>query len=638
MACAPRVWPAHRGSGLRTAGLACAPRVCLRTADLVVARRGYARAVLGSLRDRDLARDSAHDSARDPRWVLAALCLLHLLLALPGAGSRGIIAEEIQPYLHAYPVVVDDDREGNLGLWPPYDAATLETSRSHAPAPGWVGTEQWPQIAYQGRDRIYPLFVRGHQTTLGSSVGLLLAPLLGDGVAVAAMEACLPTQSLLALVWGLARRCGLSWPWAALACAGCLLSPGLWFFTRTGYGFELGSRVFMLVALWLAARRDQPLDWRRATGIGLALAAAVLARATIVVTVAPALIILLVHPLRWPAPQVARTTAWARFVWAGALGATLTVAFVALALGVLPFSATIAPAADLPLTELDTRTAVAPMTALVQLAWVADPRMLLAPLAAGELELGLSIPAALIGATVAGAAGARWWRGEAGDGERMFVCGLLGNALFGAWLYGKPWQFQLGMALEPLFVLAVVEQLRAVHRARPRLGQALAAAALLARLATLISLVWAEAHTANPMLSGAAQRAVLTEVEARDPSGDTLVTTTYNHVGVFEAWTGETMRPLHAWPALRSELGDAHLDGVWGELLDRTPMCAVLWTTGANVFEGPMPDQPGLRASLQRALAKRGRTVAQRRSFASEAGVEAYELWWLSGCPDPEAL
>src|SRR5262249_37742808 len=143
---------------------------------------------------------------------------------------------------------------------------------------------------------------RGHQTAIGTYWGIALGPLLGGGIAGVRRSSVLMGLGLLLLAWGLARRLGLSRGWATVAALGCAASPGLWFFCRTGYAYELASRVLMLSALFLAAPRT-PLSWRRAAAAGTAFAGAVLCRATIAATLAPALLLLLFHPLRWKGPR-----------------------------------------------------------------------------------------------------------------------------------------------------------------------------------------------------------------------------------------------------------------------------------------------------------------------------------------------
>lgn len=560
-----------------------------------------------------------------PVW-LPALLLLQLALAWPGAGQRGIIAEEVQPYLRSYPVVLGEPRPGApVRPWPPNDDPAL--ARGGPISPRWVGTGQWPQLAWQGRDRVWPLFVRGHQTALGSWWGITVAPALGDGIVGVRRSSVLLGLLLTALLVALGRRCGQRARVVALAGLLCVLSPGLWFFTRTGYGFELASRVLMLAALVLAAR-PAPIDLRRGALLGVCVAAALLSRITIAVTLGPALILLLVDPRRWPGPT--------RFVWPGVVAGALTAALVGLALATLPFWPGTTPGADLPLAGLAARTLVAPLCLFMQLAWVVDPTVILAPLVAGAttIDLARAVLPALLGGGVLVAALIRWWRGRSGDGERMFVAAALGNALGGAWLYGDPAQFQLGMALEPLFTLALAEQLAALATVRRRVAAALLVALLGARALTLAALWHGERTTANPMLSGEAQRAVVAALAELDASR--VLTTDYNHVGVLEAWTDDRTRPLHGWPLLGTRGREVRrLHAAFAAIVDGFPVCHVLFSVGGNLVAGEFSEPAIARAGLERALRERGRTVDRRQVFVSEAGTPALELWSLSGCDEP---
>src|SRR5262249_53900372 len=157
---------------------------------------------------------------------LALIALVHLAVAWPGLARRGVIAEEIQPYLRSYPRVLDTAGD-TVGLLPPND--------DPAGGPRFVGTRHGPEVARHGPARVWPLFVRGHQTAIGTYWGIALAPLLGGGVVGVRRSSVLLDLVLLGLVWGLARRLGLSRAAATLAALGCALSPGLWFFARTGY-------------------------------------------------------------------------------------------------------------------------------------------------------------------------------------------------------------------------------------------------------------------------------------------------------------------------------------------------------------------------------------------------------------------
>ncbi len=562
-------------------------------------------------------------------WLLV-LVVLHLVLAWPGAGERGIIAEEVQPYLHHYPLVVDGDSDRRLDeparAWPPHTDESMRAAllAGQSIEPHWVGTGQWPVLAWHGPDRIWPVFVRGHQTALGSWWGIALAPVLGEGIAGIRRSSVLLGLILILLVAAIAIRCGLDPAFVGLAGLICVLSPGLWFFTRTGYGFELASRVLMLAALAIAARRA-PLDLARGALIGVVVAAAILSRATIAVTLGPALILLLVAPRRW--------SGLLRLVWPGLIGVVLPVALVGAALASLPFWSGTTPGADLPIAALASRTLVAPACLFVQLAWVVDPRLVLDPLVAGSLEVGLArglVPAG-IGLAVLVVAVLRWSRGRSRDGERMFVVAVLSNALVGAWLYGDPMQFQLAMALEPLFALALAEQLAELWVVRRRAATGLIATLILARALSLADLWQTERTTGNPMLSGRAQAAVVAELAQLDATR--VLTTDYNHAGVFEAWSGERTMLVHGWPLLASRGGNVdRLALGFGSILDGFAICHVLFTVGDNLVAGEFTEPRVAGQGLEAALAERGRVVGERQVFVSEAGTPAFELWSLSGC------
>jgi len=238
---------------------------------------------------------------------------------------------------------------------------------------------------------------------------------------------------------------------------------------------------------------------------------------------------------------------------------------------------------------------------------------------------------ALLGGVVLGVGLLRWWRGRSGDGERMFIAATLGNALGGAWLYGDPAQFQLAMALEPLFALALAEQLGALGSTHRRVAGGLIAAVIVARALTLGSLWHGERVTANPMLSGQAQRAVLAELAQLDAAR--VLTTDYNHAGVFEAWSDERMQLVHGWPLLASRGQSVEqLQAAFGSILDGFAICHVLFNAGDNLVAGEFSAPATARVGLERALVERGRTVGRRRVFVSAAGTPALELWWLSGC------
>ncbi|MFO0552190.1 MAG: hypothetical protein U0271_27635 [Polyangiaceae bacterium] len=565
---------------------------------------------------------------------LALVALVHLAVAWPGAAERGVIAEEVQPYLRRYPAVLDlqmeqgsrEHADEHLAFLPPNDDPAV---RAAADAGGetssrWVGTNQWPEVGYQGRTRNYPVFVRGHQTSIGTMWGVAGAPLLGGGIGGVRRANVLLGLVLLGLTWALARRLGLSRALATFAAIGCALSPGLFWVGRTGYGYEIASRVLMMAALFAIASTGR-LSTKHAVLGGLAFAGAILSRATIATTLVPPLLLMALHPRRF--------AGWPRLATLLGVGGGVPVAFVALALATLPFAAGTEPAATLSLDALAGRTLVTPAMAAVQLAWVADARMILTPLIEGGVTVSMGWVRPLLGGVVLVIALARWWFGRAREGERLFVAGLLGNSLIGAWLYGSPLQFQLGMALEPLFVLAVAHQLHDLGERRA-LHAVLACVALLGvRAVTLRSVIWSERSTDNPMLSGVAQRSLVTALRERGVRGDDLVTTTYDHVGVLESLTDERLRPVHAWRLLKAanvppDVVEAH----WRLILDDAPRCHVLLTRAPSLVAGRFADQDAVGRALEKVLTERGVAVTERLPITGDGGAVVFELLTLAPC------
>jgi hypothetical protein len=226
----------------------------------------------------------------------------------------------------------------------------------------------------------------------------------------------------------------------------------------------------------------------------------------------------------------------------------------------------------------------------------------------------------------------------------MFVVALIGNALASAWLYDDPRQFQLGMALEPLFALAVAQQLAALAArvgsansaaslTRSR-GLACAVAAVLIglRAVSLVSLALGERRTDNPMLSGRAQRALVELLSSERIAGDDLITTSYDHVGVIEALSDERLRPIHAWRLLGGGRREEPLQARWGRLLDAHPACHVLLTRAANLEAGSFSDDRAVAAALEQAAIARGARIAERRVLDGDGGRPVYELADLAPC------
>lgn len=532
---------------------------------------------------------------RTTTWLpLLLVAAIYLLLAWPGADRRGVIAEEVTPYLPRHPIVLTATQTGITPLPP------------HSPTPdiGWVRTAQWPNLAYHGEQRTWPLMIRGYQSALGTYVGLALEAPLGGGIAGIRRSSVLLGLALILLAAALARRLALSAWSTALVCA---LSPGLFFFSRTGYAFELASRIAMLLALVCAAPR-RSLTTTRAALLAACIALAILSRATILATLLPALAVLLIHPQRRPGP---------RHLTIIGLGVALPILLL-LSIGhLLGMAPGTDPTAKLALDPLAARTLLASDTLLAQLAWVVDPRTILTPLLESTPVHPPLLPA-LLGLLVLVLAAVRWWHARAGDGECMFLAAALGNALFGAWLYGDPQQFQLGMALEPLFAVCLISQLDSLSL-RPRL--ALLALLLATRAHQTLDLLRSERRTANPMLSGAAQRALVAAIDHRAP----IITTAYNHVGMIETWSNGQLPVIHAWRALRAD-DTIHFPRTWTAILDTYDPRSIVLSVGTNLFEGPYTDLPAVRAALDTALAATHRTITARQTFPCESGAPCLEL------------
>jgi hypothetical protein len=556
-------------------------------------------------------------SARRGRVALAAIAAVFLAIALPGAGSRGVTSEEVQPYLARHPFVlalVDDHAQP----MPPYEPGA-------PPPPRWVATPQWPVLAYDGETRLWPEIIRGHQTALGTYVGIALGPLLGGGVAGIQRSSVLLTLLLLPLAYLLARR---SWTFRRgpslvlvplLAPALLALTFGTLFFGRTGYAFEIASRVGMMATLVVVAGLE-PLTRRRALLAGLAAGVAILCRATIAVTLAPALAILLAHP--------ARRATWSRRALLPLVMAALPLAVVFLFALFAPFREGTAPLADFPLHSVWRRAANIPGHLLVQLAWLGDAQSMLGPVRSGAAPVRPLVLGALVGTMPVGFAITRWWRGTAGDGERMLVAGLLGNVVGGAFLYQQPSEFQLAMALEPLLAVAVAEQVGSLVATRRAWGAGVAALALAVRAQSVFFGLTLDRHGTNPMFSGRTQLGAVATLEELGVRGPELVTTTYNQAGVIEAWTRGAIRPVHAWPVLRSggagdaELLPLRLDGVLTTYRPRY----VLLSEGVNPYEGSFTDNAAVARALFATVAGKGGTIERQWAFPTESGAPGWRL------------
>lgn len=536
--------------------------------------------------------------------------IVFLLLALPNIGAMGVVSEEALPYL-TRPAIVLAFHDGAVERLAPYEPNAPSRPRAYA-------SRAWPVVGYDGASRSWPLFIRGHQTALATYFGIALSPLLGGGIEGVRRSSALLGAIVIALVGFTASRLAPSRRshHASLFAA---LSFGMLVIARTGYGFELGSRVMMMGAVALAAF-DKPPDARRSIAIGAFVGASLLCRATIATALFPALLVLLV---RRDARPTKRSLA---------LGLAVAVALPVLVVGALrwlaPFPNEESPLATLPKLDGLAMLASLPRQVLLSLAWLGDATSIWGPLARGETSLGLS--ALLVGAAISGvsvlAASVRWALGEARVGERMFVAASAGVVIGGALLYRDPNQFQLALALEPLAALALADQVDALVSKRAAFAFALVIATR--GLATYKGLSLG-AHVANPMLSGRAQRVALAKLEALGAQGSDVLTTVYNQAGVLETLSRGTFSPVNAWP-LFVGADDCRGRAAFDAIFRSERPSYVLFTVGANLYESGGIDPVAIRASFDRAASLVGIEAASEGVFATESGAPGWELVRLS--------
>jgi hypothetical protein len=110
-------------------------------------------------------------------------------------------------------------------------------------------------------------------------------------------------------------------------------------------------------------------------------------------------------------------------------------------------------------------------------------------------------------------------------------------------------------------------------------------------------------------------------LEALGATGEDVVTTSYNHAGVVEAWSGGALRPSHAWPMLT---GDA--EGGWRALFATRAPRYVLVTDGENFYEGAGAEPRAIADALERAAAENGYRIAERWKFPTESGAPGWSL------------
>lgn len=541
-----------------------------------------------------------------------------LALSLPGAGARGIVAEEVQPTLARYPHVLDATPDA--GLLPPYEREVA--------SPRWVATPQWPVLAYDGETRVWPVFIRGHQTALGSWASMALQPLLGGGVEGLQRASGVLSALLILAAWWLARRLGLGdvvspngvapGGFGPAVVAGIVtVSFGTLFFSRTGYSFELASRLGLVLSLAIAAPL-QPLSRARAVALGLVVGLTLLSRATIGVTLFPALAVLFLHDAR----KSARTT----LALAGVISVAVPLLFVALVTLVVPFASGTGPLAEFPWERLGPRMLEAPGHLAVQLAWLGDANAILDPLRSGTVPGGTHFGLAVaLGVIPFSLALLRWWRGTAGDGERMLVVAVVSNATVGSALYNSPAQFQLAIALDVLLAVALFEQLSSLR------GRAVLVAlgvVLLVKGVEVAHGLRGDASVATPMFSIRAQHAALEQLKTLGAKGPDVMTTTYNQAGVLEAWTGGALAPTHAWMLLR-RTKDVPSDWPREELkraLSFSKPRFVLLSSGPNAMDGPFADNAAVEQQLPNAALELGARLSNRWDFPTESGGPGWAL------------
>jgi hypothetical protein len=465
------------------------------------------------------------------------------------------------------------------------------------------------------------VLIRAYESAIASYVGIALGPLLGGGIAGIRRSTILLECLVIVLTAFFARRSGPKqalWVTALLA-----TSFGMIWIARTGYAFEVGSRAGMMASLAMVSRRGPPGRLRGSLA-GVLAGLAIASRATIVAALAPALAVLL-----WQRERRGVSTA----LRVGGLAALLPVAALALMVRVAPLRSGTGPLATMPLAGVLSRIALIPRHALLDLGWLGDSTSIWAPVYEGQRSFGstLLLPAALASVAVVAAA-VRFFRGRATESETMLLAALAGSLVCAAILYRDGNQFQLAPPLEPFFALAVAEQLVALDGVRwggVRAVWLVGFAALTFRVQGVARGIALDAGTANPMLSGAAQRAAVSRMRELGIRGPELVTTTYNHAGVVEAWTDEAVRPVNAWPLLMSKDRD-RLRSAWTGILATVHPKYALLTLGSNVVESGGTDVTAIGSALDDVLAAHG-IASSRTVFETESGTPGWALVSIEG-------
>ncbi len=546
--------------------------------------------------------------------VVALAVAVYLVLAWPGAGERGAVAEEVQPHLARHPRVLDvASLPGATALtaWPPYEPG-------HPAPPRFVSTPQWPVMAYDGTTRQWPILIRGHQSALGTYVSLGLGACLGDGLVGWRRATVLLGLALLVVTLAWARRqapAGLG-----LAAATLVLSWGFLSIVRTAYSFEVTSRLLLVAGLFVLSRAD-PLRRRAALAAGLLLGLGVFARFTVLSVLLPAGLVVL-----WSSPSGRERRVRAAVL---ALAVALPAAALAALHAGLGFATNTAPLSTLTLGDMPARLLDVPGQLVLHLAWLGDALHAIGgPLARAEhAQMRDFLLPACAAALPTLVALYRLVRHRAGLGERLYLAGLGGATLAGALVYRDANQFQLVLAVEPLLALALAEQGQALSRRSLRLG--CLAAVVAVRLPGLWAGLGLAAAPHNPMLSHRVQAAALAYLERAGIGSDDLLTTTYNQAGVLEAWSQGRLRPRHVWPALRLAPGAApdKLDRAWTTILCRMRFSHVLLNDGANLYESSDIDPPRIRARLLATANRLGVRLLPEAAWSTEGGSPGWSLW-----------
>ena len=84
---------------------------------------------------------------------MGAALVVFVVLASIGTATRGIIAEEIQPYLRRHTLVLEAPDCDEVAPTPPYE-------KVGSPPPRLFSTSSWPIVAYDGTSRMWPVLIR----------------------------------------------------------------------------------------------------------------------------------------------------------------------------------------------------------------------------------------------------------------------------------------------------------------------------------------------------------------------------------------------------------------------------------------------------------------------------------------------